>query len=57
MVVPQWRRFPEGMMGGELTDRFREQSLRFGTKIYSETVTKVPWQWLVLLVVVLLLLR
>ena len=34
-------RFPEGMMGGELTERFRQQSERFGTKIFSETVTKV----------------
>ena len=27
-------------MGGELTERFRQQSERFGTKIFSETVTK-----------------
>ncbi|GAB4818193.1 hypothetical protein N2152v2_005239 [Parachlorella kessleri] len=33
--------FPEGMMGGELTERFRQQSERFGTKIFSETVTKL----------------
>ena len=32
--------FPEGITGGELTDKFREQSVKFGTKIFSETVTK-----------------
>ena len=33
--------FPEGILGGEITDRFRAQSARFGTKIFSETVTRV----------------
>ena len=33
--------FPEGIMGGELTDKFREQSARFGTTIHTETVTSV----------------
>ncbi|KAJ9523303.1 hypothetical protein QJQ45_005267 [Haematococcus lacustris] len=33
--------FPEGILGSELTDNMRKQSLRFGTQIYSETVTKV----------------
>lgn len=33
--------FPEGVMGGEITDRMRRQSLRFGTDILTETVTKV----------------
>ena len=33
--------FPKGIMGGELTDNFRAQSERFGTKIFSETVEDV----------------
>ena len=33
--------FPEGVMGPDLTDRFREQSLRFGTMIHTETVDEV----------------
>ncbi len=33
--------FPEGIGGTELTDRFRAQSTRFGTEIFTETVTKV----------------
>lgn len=33
--------FPEGVMGGEITERFRKQSVRFGTQIFTETVTKV----------------
>jgi thioredoxin reductase (NADPH) len=33
--------FPEGIMGPELTERFRAQSERFGTRIYTQTVDKV----------------
>jgi thioredoxin reductase (NADPH) len=33
--------FPEGILGGEICEKFRAQSERFGTQIFSETVTKV----------------
>lgn len=35
--------FPEGIGGIELTDKFRGQSVRFGTKIFTETVTEVDF--------------
>ncbi|KAL1315926.1 thioredoxin reductase NTRB [Arachis duranensis] len=35
--------FPDGILGGELMERCRKQSERFGTEIFTETVTKVDF--------------
>ncbi|GMH24527.1 hypothetical protein Nepgr_026370 [Nepenthes gracilis] len=35
--------FPDGIQGGELTDRFRQQSSRFGAEIITETVASVDF--------------
>src|SRR3954471_23194877 len=33
--------FPEGVSGPDLCEKFRAQSARFGTRIFTETVTKI----------------
>ncbi|THU89490.1 hypothetical protein K435DRAFT_802696 [Dendrothele bispora CBS 962.96] len=39
--VKNFHRFPTGILGPELMDKFRKQSLRFGTRIITETISKI----------------
>ena len=40
-IVENYPGFPEGIDGNELTNRFKEQSVRYGTRIISETANKI----------------
>jgi len=33
--------FPQGIMGMDLTEKFKEQSVRFGTRVFTETVVRL----------------
>jgi thioredoxin reductase (NADPH) len=33
--------FPQGIMGMDLTEKFKEQSVRFGTRVFMETVVRL----------------
>ncbi|CAG8464468.1 thioredoxin reductase [Gigaspora rosea] len=39
--VENYPGFPEGIMGSVMMDKFREQSIKFGTTVYTETISKI----------------